>query len=90
MGTTLETLDSSIDAVFRALASAPGREILRMLSEAEENEHWAEESFGEKAGYYGARAAALPRCVPAASRTRSTSRRPPFRITCIASSTLDS
>ena len=52
MGTTIETLDSSIDTVFRALAAAPRREILRMLSEAEENEHWAEENFGEKAEYY--------------------------------------
>ena len=32
MGTTIETLDSSIDTVFRALAAAPRREILRMLS----------------------------------------------------------
>ena len=52
MDTTIEAPHSSIDTVFRALASAPRREILRMLSEAEENEHWAEESFGEKAEYY--------------------------------------
>ena len=40
------------DVVFRALASAPRREILRALSEAERNERWAEEHFGERAEYY--------------------------------------
>lgn len=41
-----------MDAAFSALASATRREILRMLSEAEQNEHWAEENFGERAEYY--------------------------------------
>lgn len=37
------------DAVYAALSSRQRREILRILAEAESNELWAEEKFGERA-----------------------------------------
>lgn len=38
-----------IDAVYGALSSRQRREVLRVLAEAERNEHWAEERFGDRA-----------------------------------------
>jgi len=38
-----------LDAVYSALASRPRREVLRVLAEAERNEHWAEDHFGPRA-----------------------------------------
>ena len=37
------------DAVYAALSSRQRREILRILAEAESNELWAEEKFGDRA-----------------------------------------
>lgn len=41
--------ESRLDAVYGALSSPPRREVLRVLAEAERNEHWAEDSFGPRA-----------------------------------------
>jgi DNA-binding transcriptional ArsR family regulator len=38
-----------LDAMYGALASQQRREVLRVLAEAERNEHWAEEHFGARA-----------------------------------------
>jgi len=43
---------AALDAAYSALASRKRREVLRILNEAERNEHWAEERFGERAAYF--------------------------------------
>lgn len=46
------TPSADLDAVYSALASRKRREVLRILDEAERNEHWAEERFGDRAAYF--------------------------------------
>ena len=41
--------DARLDAVYGALSSRQRREVLRVLAEAERNEHWAEDHFGSRA-----------------------------------------
>jgi Predicted transcriptional regulators len=41
--------DARLDAVYGALSSRQRREVLRILAEAERNEHWAEDRFGSRA-----------------------------------------